>query len=171
MRSCSVAFYSLQPYGLQPARLLCPWRFSRFLYGSLKSLLSQFQKEKRHRLYFFSNYQHHPLSLTLHWEKTKLLPSVLTYSGSDFWIDELSLLLSKVKPTNDDPHIFPVLKYKKFFKYSHMLSLSDIINFPYSPDIGLLYVLLLKWNFPWLFSTLLVTYPRLTTEISTSSLV
>ena len=27
MLSCSVVFYSLWPYGLQPARLLCPWNF------------------------------------------------------------------------------------------------------------------------------------------------
>ena len=27
--SCSVASNSLQPYGLQPTRLLCPWGFSR----------------------------------------------------------------------------------------------------------------------------------------------
>ena len=27
MRACSVVFNSLQPHGLQPARLLCPWDF------------------------------------------------------------------------------------------------------------------------------------------------
>ena len=32
--SCSVMSDSLQPYGLQPARLLCPWGFSRQEYWS-----------------------------------------------------------------------------------------------------------------------------------------
>ena len=27
MHACSVVPYSLQPYGLQPTRLLCPWNF------------------------------------------------------------------------------------------------------------------------------------------------
>ena len=31
---CSVVSDSLQPHGLQPARLLCPWRFSRREYWS-----------------------------------------------------------------------------------------------------------------------------------------
>ena len=34
MLSCSVVSYSLQPYGLQPARFLCPWGFSRKEYWS-----------------------------------------------------------------------------------------------------------------------------------------
>ena len=34
MLSCSVMFNSLQPHGLQPARLLCPWGFSRQEYWS-----------------------------------------------------------------------------------------------------------------------------------------
>ena len=32
--SCSVVSDSLQPHGLQPARLLCPWEFSRQVYWS-----------------------------------------------------------------------------------------------------------------------------------------
>ena len=32
--SCSVMSNSLQPHGLQPTRLLCPWRFSRQEYWS-----------------------------------------------------------------------------------------------------------------------------------------
>ena len=34
MRACSVMSNSLQPYGLEPARLLCPWGFSRQEYWS-----------------------------------------------------------------------------------------------------------------------------------------
>ena len=32
--SCSIVSNSLRPYGLQPARLLCPWGFSRQEYWS-----------------------------------------------------------------------------------------------------------------------------------------
>ena len=34
MLSCSVMSFSLRPHGLQPARLLCPWGFSRQEYWS-----------------------------------------------------------------------------------------------------------------------------------------
>ena len=77
-----------------------------------KELALSVSERKTSQAVLFSQTIHITLCLWLSTEKTQsCFHLFLHILASDFWIDELSLLLSKVKLTNDDPHIFLVLKY------------------------------------------------------------